>query len=136
MWSGFYYEKAHSKILNILNNAWMDRYKKYFWEQKIFYMINLTDYINCFDFILDQQTRTNIINNIKFNDFEIARIDDDTTGSRYRNCYQNRLNHDFDKKIYEGLGKVLRKYAQTFQHFGTALTTEDTGSIHLIVQWI
>jgi hypothetical protein len=36
MWSGFYYEKAHSKILNILNNEWMDRYKKYFWSKKSF----------------------------------------------------------------------------------------------------
>ena len=95
-------------------------------------MINLTDYIKCYDNILDQETRTNIINNINFNDFERARIDDDTTESSYRNCYQNRLNNDFDKKIYEGVGKVLRKYAQTFQHFGTGLTTEDTGYIHLI----
>lgn len=36
MWAGFYYEKAHSKILNILNNEWMDRYKKYFWSKKSF----------------------------------------------------------------------------------------------------
>ena len=36
MWSGFYYEKAHSKIINILNNEWMDRYKKYFWSKKSF----------------------------------------------------------------------------------------------------
>ncbi len=36
MWAGFYYEKAHSKIINILNNEWMDRYKKYFWSKKSF----------------------------------------------------------------------------------------------------
>jgi hypothetical protein len=35
-WCGFYYEKAHSKVLNILNNEWMDRYKKYFWSKKSF----------------------------------------------------------------------------------------------------
>ena len=78
-------------------------------------MINLTDYIKCYDNILDQETCTNIINNINFDNFQRATVDDDTTNSNYRNCYQNRLNNDFDKKIYEGVGKVLRKYAQTFQ---------------------
>ena len=36
MWSGFYFEKAHSKILNILESEWMDRYKKWFWSKKSF----------------------------------------------------------------------------------------------------
>ena len=36
LWCGFYYEKAHGKILNILNSEWMDRYKKYFWSKKSF----------------------------------------------------------------------------------------------------
>ena len=95
-------------------------------------MINLTDYIKCYDNILDQETRTNIINNINFNDFERARIDDDTTESSYRNCYQNRLNNDFDKKIYNCVGKVLQKYANDFRYFYTGLTIEDTGYTHLI----
>ena len=36
MWSGFYFEKAHGKILNILESEWMDRYKKWFWSKKSF----------------------------------------------------------------------------------------------------
>ena len=36
MWSGFYFEKAHAKILNILESEWMDRYKKWFWSKKRF----------------------------------------------------------------------------------------------------
>ena len=36
MWSGFYFEKAHAKILNILESEWMDRYKKWFWSKKSF----------------------------------------------------------------------------------------------------
>tara|TARA_R100000353_G_scaffold77388_1_gene58584 strand:+ start:741 stop:1427 length:687 start_codon:yes stop_codon:yes gene_type:complete len=34
MWSGFYLEKAHQKVLNMLNSKWMDRYKTMFWSKK------------------------------------------------------------------------------------------------------
>ena len=34
MWAGFYYEKLHSKTLNLLNSEWIDRYKKMFWKKK------------------------------------------------------------------------------------------------------
>ena len=34
MWSGFYFEKLHSKTLKMLGSEWMDRYKKYFWNKK------------------------------------------------------------------------------------------------------
>ena len=34
MWSGFYLEKAHSKVLNLLNSEWVDRYKNMFWKKK------------------------------------------------------------------------------------------------------
>ena len=34
MWSGFYYEKRHSKVSSFLNSEWIDRYKKYFWSKK------------------------------------------------------------------------------------------------------
>ena len=36
VWSGFYYEKAHSKIINMLQSEWVDRYKKMFWSKKSF----------------------------------------------------------------------------------------------------
>ena len=36
MWSGFYYEKRHSKVSSFLNSEWIDRYKKYFWSKKSF----------------------------------------------------------------------------------------------------
>ena len=36
MWSGFYYEKEHSKTSNIINSKWVDRYKKMFWNKKSF----------------------------------------------------------------------------------------------------
>ena len=36
MWSGFYLEKAHSKVLNLLNSEWVDRYKNMFWKKKSF----------------------------------------------------------------------------------------------------
>ena len=34
MWSGFYLEKAHAKVMNMLNSVWVDRYKKMFWKKK------------------------------------------------------------------------------------------------------
>tara|TARA_Y100000114_G_C11728126_1_gene312075 strand:- start:56 stop:742 length:687 start_codon:yes stop_codon:yes gene_type:complete len=34
MWSGFYLEKAHGKVLSMLNSEWVDRYKKMFWRKK------------------------------------------------------------------------------------------------------
>tara|TARA_R100000664_G_C2753672_1_gene141109 strand:+ start:724 stop:1410 length:687 start_codon:yes stop_codon:yes gene_type:complete len=36
MWAGFYFEKAHAKVLALLQSEWMDRYKKMFWSKKIF----------------------------------------------------------------------------------------------------
>ena len=34
MWSGFYLEKAHGKVLRILNSKWVDQYKNIFWSKK------------------------------------------------------------------------------------------------------
>jgi len=34
MWSGFYYEKAHNKVLNLMQSKWLDKYKSYFWNKK------------------------------------------------------------------------------------------------------
>ena len=34
MWSGFYYEKLHSKTQNLLQSGWVDKYKKIFWSKK------------------------------------------------------------------------------------------------------
>jgi len=36
MWSGFYFEKAHNKVLSMLRSEWVDRYKKMFWAKKKF----------------------------------------------------------------------------------------------------
>ena len=33
-WAGFYFEKAHGRVLNMLKNEWMDNYKKKFWSKK------------------------------------------------------------------------------------------------------
>ena len=36
MWSGFYFEKAHSKVVSLLSTMWVDKYKKMFWSKKSF----------------------------------------------------------------------------------------------------
>ena len=34
MWSGFYLEKAHSKVMSMLSSMWVDKYKTMFWSKK------------------------------------------------------------------------------------------------------
>ena len=36
MWSGFYKEKLHGKVINLLQSQWIDKYKKMFWSKKSF----------------------------------------------------------------------------------------------------
>ena len=36
MWSGFYNEKLHGKVINLLQSQWIDKYKKMFWSKKSF----------------------------------------------------------------------------------------------------
>jgi len=94
-------------------------------------MINLTDYIKCYEEVLDKKTCNDIINDITINDFVKARTGDDLE-SKFRNCYNNRLNKKYSNKIYESVGKILQKYVQSFPYFSTGLSIEDTGYIHLI----
>ena len=55
-------------------------------------MINLTDYIKCYEEVLDKKTCNDIINDISINDFVKARTGDDLE-SKFRNCYNNRLGN-------------------------------------------
>ena len=35
-WSGFYYEKMHSKFVYLFHSKWVDRYKNLIWKKKVF----------------------------------------------------------------------------------------------------
>ena len=70
-------------------------------------MINLTDYIKCYEEILDEKTCTNIVNDISIDNFKKALTGDDDESS-FRNCYTNKLNSKYDKKIYECVGEILQ----------------------------
>ena len=94
-------------------------------------MIEITDYIKCYDNIVDKETSKNIINNIDLREFKKATVKGEIESSS-RNCYSNKLNNFFEKKIYECVAKVLQNYAKSFRYFSTGLTTEDTGYDHLI----
>ena len=94
-------------------------------------MINITDFIKCYDDILNKETCENIVKNINIDDFKRATIRDGSE-SNLRNCYFNELNNKFDKKIFECVGKVLKNYTKNFPFFTTGLTIEDTGYGHLI----
>ena len=95
-------------------------------------MNNITDYIICFENILDLSICDQIIKDSENETFESAGILETKNKNNIRNCYMKKLNNKHDKKIYESVGKILQKYAEIFFYFSTGLTTEDTGYDHLI----
>jgi len=94
-------------------------------------MNNITDYIICFEDVLDKKTCIDIINNADISKFKKATVGDEKQSS-HRNCYSKKLNDKYDKKIYEGVSKILHKYVKSFPYFSTGLTIEDTGYGHLV----
>ena len=92
-------------------------------------MLKTTDYIHCYENVLDADLCKSIIDNSQDLDFEKAT----TTGNtNHRKCYYNPLANKFDKDIYAAVGKVLQMYKNDHVYFNTGLTMEDTGYDHLI----
>jgi len=99
-------------------------------------MIKITDYIHCYENILDKDICKAIIDNSKNLDFVKAQTMSQEQNSELkdnqRNCYQDWLDSKFNKNLYDAVGKMLKLYAKDHPFFGTGLTTEDTGYQHLI----
>ena len=92
-------------------------------------MLKTTDYIHCYENVLDADLCKSIINNSQNIDFEKATTVGKTSG---RKCYVSPLANRFDKDIYAAVGKVIQMYQNDHVNFTTGLTMEDTGYDHLI----
>lgn len=92
-------------------------------------MIKITDYIKCYENLLDKELCKSIIKNSKNINFQKGST---LTGTNHRKCYINPLDKKFDKDLFDAVGKVLQLYKKDHNHFTTGLTIEDTGYEHLI----
>jgi hypothetical protein len=98
-------------------------------------MIKITDYIHCYENVLDKDLCKEIIKNSKNLNFEKApTVEEMETekNSNHRRCYMMPLDYKFDNDLFKAVGKVLKMYKDDHYYFGTGLTTEDTGYTHLI----
>ena len=93
-------------------------------------MIKITDFIHCYENIVDVEICKAIIDNSENLDFTKSS----TVGgdAEYRKCYINDLHSKFDKNIFETVSKVLKQYSSDHPNFSTGLSCEDTGYEHLI----
>ena len=98
-------------------------------------MIKITDYIHCYENVLNKDLCKKIIKNSKNLIFEkaptVEEMETDQT-SNHRRCYTEWLDKKFDKDLFEAVGKVLQMYMKDHVYFHTGATTEDTGYQHLI----
>ena len=93
-------------------------------------MIKITDFIHCYENMVDPEICKAIIDNSENLDFTKSS----TVGgdAEYRKCYINDLHSKFDKNIFESVGKVLNQYSLDHPTFGTGVSFQDTGYEHLI----
>ena len=93
-------------------------------------MINLKDYIKCYENILDPEICKKIIKE-DCDSFVRASVRDGEVTS-HRNCYVRLLDKKFDDICYKSVSEVLKLYQKDFTYFTTGLNCEDTGYEHLL----
>lgn len=92
----------------------------------------LSDYIHCFENILDLSICDQIINDSEEETFQSAGTHDTSNKNKYRNCYYKNLNKKYDSSVFKAVGNALSKYHEEHKFFNTGLTMEDTGYDHLL----
>jgi len=95
-------------------------------------MNNITDYIICFEDVLDLSICDQIIKDSENETFESAGTLGKINKNNFRKCYMKLLNKKYDQYIFECVGKVLDKYIEKHPHFQTGASIEDTGYDHLL----
>ena len=76
-------------------------------------MIKITDYIHCYENVLDKDLCKEIIKNSKNLNFEKApTVEEMETekNSNHRRCYMMPLDYKFDNDLFKAVGKVLKMY--------------------------
>ena len=83
-------------------------------------MIKITDFIHCYENMVDAKTCKAIIDNSENLDFSTAPI---VRGDvQHRKCYINDLDSKFDKDIFQAVSKVLQQYSSDHPNFSTGLS--------------
>lgn len=97
-------------------------------------MIKTTDYISCYENILDKDFCKDLIESSTKQNFHRAdTFNNSNAVDKFRNCYSRKIeNPEIDKVFFDAVGNVLKKYVEQNKHFNTGLTTEDTGYTHLL----
>ena len=95
-------------------------------------MNNLKDFIKVYDNVLDKNICKKIVETADESRFKKARVGNNTVKTDTRNCYDAEIDKDFDKIIFESVGKVLTLYQNDIGTFADGAEGVDTGYNHLI----
>ena len=94
-------------------------------------MMKITDYIKCYNNIIDIELCNKIISQ-KDLSFYPATTGDGKLNT-HRNCYNKPLENKFNDDIFKVVGKILKLYSQDQPWFQKgSVRTEDTGYHHLL----
>jgi|TARA_R110002020_G_scaffold202406_1_gene405545 predicted 2-oxoglutarate/Fe(II)-dependent dioxygenase YbiX len=94
--------------------------------------VNITNYIQCFENILDSSICDEIIKNSKDETFFSAKTFGDTSVNDSRKCYEKPINKKYDNLFFKTVGKTLIKYKEKNPFFYAGLSMKDTGYAHLL----
>ena len=75
-------------------------------------MKKITDYIICFDNVLDNKTCEDIIKSSEDETFTSAGTGETELKNNYRKCYDKYLNKKYDKILFKCTGEVINKYTK------------------------
>ena len=101
-------------------------------------MLHTSDYIHCYEHVLDKNLCNDIIKSSKEYVFTkaptIAEEEnlENKVKSDYRKCYVHPINNKYFQDIFNATKRVLKMYIEDHKFFSTGLSTEDTGYQHLI----
>ena len=93
-------------------------------------MLLIQEYIKCYENILDPKVCERIVTEDSQNFARATTNDGDITPMR--NCYQKKVNDEFDSIIFQCVGEIIKRYEKDFKYFATGLSCEDTGYHHLL----
>ena len=97
-----------------------------------FYNFYLRDFIKVYDNVLDKDICKQIVEKTDESRFKKATVGNDTLETDTRNCYGALVDKNFDKVIFESVGKVLTLYENDIGTFANGAEGIDTGYNHLI----
>jgi len=93
--------------------------------------LQLKEFIKVYENVLDLDICKKIIKKVDYSKFRRATVDQERE-SEQRICYSKPLNEEFEKEVFNSIGKVLQLYAKDFPSFHLGAEGIDTGYDHLL----